>query len=227
MMQGCESSRDSVRSRRLLRGRRFPTAIIGWALLAASAGAASGAQAPVPPSSQPASPLPQPRTSGQRIAVNPASIVVDDGDTVAIRWSGSDLEEVRILGIDSPETRHIEHNLPYAQAFGEEARAFALGAFANADRIEVLRASMLDPFGRTLAYVFIDGRNYSTLIIEARLAEESVTRYGDNGMPAPAADVLAAARAQGPLPFESPAIFRARMAALTEWLKARNAYPPP
>lgn len=167
----------------------------------------------------------QPRPHSTRVAVPAALLVVDDGDTVSIRWNEKDEEIVRILGIDSPETRHVEHNLPYAQPFGEEARAFALGAFAAAGRIEVMRAATVDPFGRTLAYLFIDGRNYSTMIVRARLAAESITQFGDNGFPKEAAEVMDAAKVQGPLPFEAPHIFRARMRELSAWLRARGEYP--
>jgi micrococcal nuclease len=168
---------------------------------------------------------PQPRPHGIRALVPAALVHVDDGDTVVIRWSDKDEEIVRILGIDAPETRHVEHNLPYAQPFGEKARAFALGAFAAGGRIELLRAATLDPYGRTLGYLFIDGRNYSTLIVRARLAAESITAFGDNGFPKEAAEVMDAAKAQGPLPFEPPHVFRARMRELTTWLKARGEYP--
>ncbi|CAN5560390.1 hypothetical protein BH23ACI1_BH23ACI1_18030 [soil metagenome] len=170
-------------------------------------------------------PTPQPKPQGTRVAVPAALLQVDDGDTVSIRWSDTDEEIVRILGIDAPETRHVEHNLPYAQPFGDEARAFALGAFAAAGRIELLRAATVDPFGRTLGYLFIDGRNYSTMIVRARLAAESITQFGDNGFPKEAAEVRDAAKAQGPLPFEPPHVFRARMRELSTWLKARGEYP--
>jgi micrococcal nuclease len=168
---------------------------------------------------------PQPRGHSTRVPVAPASIEVDDGDTVFVRWSASDVETVRILGIDAPETRHLEHNLPYAQPFGEEARAFALGAFAAAGRVELLRAATLDPFGRTLGYLFLNGANYSTMIVAARLAAESISQFGDNGFPAEAAEVMAAARQQGPLPFEPPHVYRARMRELSTWMKARGEYP--
>jgi len=151
---------------------------------------------------------------------------VDDGDTVTIRWAAGEVETVRILGIDCPETRHPEHNIPYDQPFGPEARAFAEGVFAAAQRVEILRASMVDPYGRTLAYLFVDGRNYSTLVISARLAVESVTAFGDNGLPAEAAAVMAAAKAAGPVAFEPPHIYRARMREVSDWLKARGLDAP-
>jgi micrococcal nuclease len=184
-------------------------------------------QPTTPPPATPSQPAakPQPRPHGERVLVAPRLVEVDDGDTVLVRWSANDVETVRILGIDAPETRHLEHNLPYAQPFGDEARAFALGAFGTASGIELARAATLDPFGRTLGYLFLDGRNYSTAIVEARLAVESVSRFGDNGFPAEAAEVLAAGKAQGPLPFEPPHVYRARMRELTEWMKARGLYP--
>jgi micrococcal nuclease len=159
------------------------------------------------------------------VAVDPALVVVDDGDTAVVRWPSGDVETVRILGIDTPETRHLEHDLPFDQSFGLEARAFARGAFASATRIELLRAGTLDPFGRSLGYLFLNGRNYSLLVIAARLAEESVTRYGDNGFKAEAAEVLAAAQAAGPMPFEPPGGFRARMREVAKAMRARGEYP--
>ena len=166
-----------------------------------------------------------PRPSGVRVAVSPKLVSVDDGDTVAIRWSRGDVETVRILGIDTPETRHVAHDIPFDQPFGPEARAFAQGVFANAQSVELLRAKTLDPYGRTLAYVFVNGANYSLLVLAAALAEESVTRYGDNGFAKEAAEVLAAAKTAGPLAFESPGAYRARMRDLSKALKARGEYP--
>jgi endonuclease YncB( thermonuclease family) len=206
---------------------REPTLNLGRAIVAvALAIAAFSAQAAQSPRPEPRpSPSPQPRPHGQRVAVDPARVETDDGDTIVIRWSGGDLETVRILGIDTPETRHLEHEIPYDQAFGPEARAFARGAFAAAARIELLRAAILDPYERTLGYVFVNGKNYSALVVAAGLAEESVSRSGDNGLPREAAEVMAAARAAGPLPFEPPASYRARMRELSRWLKERGRYP--
>lgn len=170
-------------------------------------------------------PKPQTRTHSTRVAVDPALVEIDDGDTAVVRWPNGDVETVRMLGIDAPETRHPEHDLPYGQPFGEEARAFGLGAFAASQRVEVLRAATLDPYGRTLGYFFIDGENYSVLILRARLAEETVSRFGDNGLAKEAAEVVAAARNAGPLAFESPGTFRTRMREVSRWMKGRGIYP--
>jgi len=170
-------------------------------------------------------PAPQKRPHGTRIAVDPARIVVDDGDTVLIRWGAKDEERVRILGIDTPETRHLEHDIPYDQPQGPEALAFARGAFAAASDIQLLRASTADPYGRSLGYLFLNARNYSTLVVRSRLAYESISQFGDNGFPVEAAEVLAAAKAAGPLPFEPPHVFRRRMGALSRAMKANGIYP--
>ena len=164
-------------------------------------------------------PSPQTRPHSMRVSVDPLRIQVDDGDTVVIQWSKDDREIVRILGIDTPETRHLEHNLPYAQSFGPEARAFAQGSFAVATQVELLRASTIDPYGRTLGYLFLNRRNYSVLVVQARLSAETVTFYGDNGLPNEAAEVLAAAKTAGPVPFEPPHVFRGRMRDVSKWMK--------
>lgn len=151
-----------------------------------------------------------------RVGIPRDRVVVDDGDTIDITWAAADTETVRILGIDTPETQHVAHRIPYDQPFGREARAFARGAFSMADSIEVVRAETKDPFGRTLAYIFLDGRNYSELVLRAGLAVESVSAYGDNGFPEEAKRMLEAARAAGPVPFENPAEYRRRMRRVAE-----------
>jgi micrococcal nuclease len=169
----------------------------------------------------------QTRPHGQRIKVDPALIKVEDGDGVDIHWGSGDTEIVRILGIDTPEVRRLEHNLPYDQAFGPEARSFAQGAFAAATEIELLRSPTLDPYGRTLAYLFINGRNFSVMVIKARYSAETVSHYGDNGLPKESAEIMAAAKEAGAslLPFEPPHLYRARMRTLTNALKQSGQFP--
>jgi micrococcal nuclease len=209
---------------------RFGGTLIGLGLVMLVMGQASAprAQEARPPSATPApAPKPQARPHGQRVKVDPAAIKVEDGDGVNIQWGGNDIEIVRILGIDTPEVRRLEHNLPYDQPFGPEARAFGQGAFAAATDVELLRSPTLDPYGRTLAYLFINGRNYSVMVINARYSGETVSHYGDNGLAKEAAEVTAAATASGasPLAFEPPYQYRARMKAVTNAMKQTGQYP--
>lgn len=167
----------------------------------------------------------QNRPAGARVAIPADRIEVDDGDTVTIDWPDGDRETIRILGIDTPETQHVDHNIPYDQAFGREAAGFAKGAFAVAGKVEILRSSTKDPYGRTLGYIFLDGRNYSVLIIRARLAAETVSHYGDNGFPEEASECLTAARESGPVPFEPPHEYRKRMREVTDWMRGHGLLP--
>jgi micrococcal nuclease len=90
-----------------------------------------------------------------------------------------------------------------------------------------LRSPTLDPYGRTLAYLFINGRNFSVTVIKARFSGETVSHYGDNGLPKEAAEITAAAKEAGAnlLPFEPPHLYRARMRTLTNALKAAGQFP--
>lgn len=171
-------------------------------------------------------PAEQPRPHGRLVAVPIEALRIDDGDTLKIVWAEGDEEVVRILGIDTPETRHDEHDIPFDQPFGREAAAFARGAFATAEKAELLRAATLDSHGRTLGYVYVNGKNFSALILRAGLAVESVSAFGDNGFPQQAAECLKAANAAGPVPFEPPHVFRKRMRAVAERMRAEGLLPP-
>ena len=160
-----------------------------------------------------------------RVAVPKESLYFDDGDSVVIRWPGGEPETVRMLGMDTPEVLHLEHNLPYPQPFGEEAAGFLSGCVAVADKIELLRSGQKDTFGRTLGYLYVNGKNVSALMLSARLAVENVSRYGDNGLAAQAAECVAAAKAAGPVAFEDPHLYRQRMRAVSTWLKKHGLYP--
>jgi len=168
----------------------------------------------------------QARPHGVRVPVPNEAIRVDDGDTIVIAWSQTQVETVRMLGIDAPETQHVEHDVPFDQPFGPEARAFVQGVLAVAERVELVRAAMLDTYGRTLGYVFVNGTNVSVLMLSAKLAVETVSVFGDNGLPEPAAACVAAAAAAGPVPFESPYLYRKRMREVAERMRADGLLPP-
>ena len=143
------------------------------------------------------------RPHGARVLVPADALRVMDGDTAEIHWSAVDVETVRVLGIDTAELfgskgRHALRNRPPMTARGAEARGFGRGAFALDRRVELLRSANLDRYRRTLGYFFLDGRNYSVLVIEAGLSRETITHYGDNGLPAEADEVRKARRREAP-----------------------------
>jgi micrococcal nuclease len=159
----------------------------------------------------------------QRRPVEKSRLRFDDGDTVDILWDGGEKETVRLLGIDTPEIAHPEHKLPVAQPYGERAAGFLEGCLARSEKLELLDRGQKDPYGRTLGYLFLDGRNYSVLVLEAGLATESVSQFGDNGFPVEAAACLEAARKPGPLPFEPPHEWRKRFRVFVDHRRAGSA----
>ena len=163
------------------------------------------------------------RTTLERVSVDPALIDVGDGDTVTILWSDEDSERMRILGIDTPEVAHHSMGWYDDQPYGPEATAFAEGVFAMAETVELLRAAEPDGYGRTLGYLFVNGLNYSVLVVKAGYATETVTHYGDNGLLEPSEAVLAASRTVGPVAFEAPYKFRKRMRELNDWREEQEA----
>ncbi|MDQ0096048.1 thermonuclease family protein [Paeniglutamicibacter psychrophenolicus] len=79
---------------------------------------------------------------------------VIDGDTIVADLSGTETT-VRLLNIDTPETKHPDKPV---QCLGAEATEFTKSLLAPGDRIELAYdVSRLDPYGRTLAGVYKDG----------------------------------------------------------------------
>ncbi len=93
---------------------------------------------------------------------------VVDGDTVRIRIAGqSDVEAVRLIGIDTPET-HGPGGL--RECFGEEATRRLEELLPEGSGVRVVRdAEPRDRFGRLLAYVY---RRKDDLFVNLTMAEE-------------------------------------------------------
>ena len=119
---------------------------------------------------------------------------VVDGDTVDVLDNDRGRLRVRILGINTPETK------PPAQCGGLEATGFAEAALL--DKRVVLVADPTqdarDRYGRTLAYVQVDGRDYSVMAAAAGVGRAYV--FDRENPPARAGEIAAAqaaARAAG------------------------------
>lgn len=106
---------------------------------------------------------------------------VIDGDTIQVLNSEGKEETVRMLLVDTPESVHPDKT---PQMFGKEASDFTK-KHLQGKKITLEKGVIdKDRYGRTLAYVFVDGINFNKRLIEkgyARVAyvQEPNTKYLD------------------------------------------------
>ncbi|MCB0129139.1 MAG: thermonuclease family protein, partial [Caldilineaceae bacterium] len=105
---------------------------------------------------------------------------VRDGDTVEVRFSDGREEAIRLLDVDTPETKHPTKAV---QCYGPEASNHTkerLCGDPSGDTclgIEVqIEATGTDRYGRTLGYLWINGELYN-----AELTWLGLARYNDYG----------------------------------------------
>ena len=85
------------------------------------------------------------------VASNAVVTHIDDGDTIDVRV-GATTERVRLIGIDTPETK--KPNTPI-QCFGREASAFTAAFLPIGTAVRLERdVEPRDPYHRLLAYVY-------------------------------------------------------------------------
>jgi micrococcal nuclease len=100
-------------------------------------------------------PVPAPAASEELILVER----VVDGDTLVL--AGGD--RVRLIGVDTPETHHPTKPV---QPFGPEAYEFTRG-MVEGKRVQLQfdPGETKDRYGRTLAYVYVDGEFLNEILI--------------------------------------------------------------
>lgn len=86
---------------------------------------------------------------------------VIDGDTLAFGR-----ERVRIANLDAPDVGSHAH-CALEQRRGEAARAFARSVIRRAAVVQVVDRQGLDRYGRTLARVMVDDRDFGRVMIAA------------------------------------------------------------
>jgi micrococcal nuclease len=109
---------------------------------------------------------PGPAAATDRVAGSVTHVA--DGDTIGVAIGGRD-EEVRMIGVDTPETVDPEEPV---QCFGPQASDFT-HRLLEGTRVELgFDVEHRDVYGRLLAYVYLpDGR-----LVEAILARRGLAR---------------------------------------------------
>lgn len=130
----------------------------------------TGAAAPAPPT--PAVPQPVLTTSTAPRVLNAQARItrVVDGDTIKVRFSNGVRTTVRLIGIDTPETK--KPGTP-VQCGGRDAtaRMKKLGFRGGKGRMVTVRTDptqdLTDRYGRTLAYVSAQGTDFGRTMISS------------------------------------------------------------
>ncbi len=121
-----------------------------------------------PPRPEPAQPppiaTPPAETERSTPGVRATLVSVTDGDTIKVRTGGK-VERVRLIGIDTPETKNSPRG---PQPFAEEATAAVTRLLGGGELILRLDAEERDRYGRLLAYVYADD---GTFVNEAMIRE--------------------------------------------------------
>lgn len=83
-------------------------------------------------------------------------VSVSDGDTFTVEVGGAK-EKVRLIGVDTPETKHPTKGV---QCWGPEASDFTKSVLTKGTRVRLVRdIEARDRYGRLLAYVYLADTN--------------------------------------------------------------------
>jgi len=130
------------------------------------------------------------RDRGPAEAIATVTRVVD-GDTVEARI-GSEVEDVRYIGVDTPET--VKPGTP-VQCFGPRASAFNHRLVEGRRVRLVFGAERRDAYGRLLAYVYLGRRFVNAALVRRGLARSLTIPPNDRFAPLLRGLELRAARA--------------------------------
>ncbi|MBO8159597.1 thermonuclease family protein [Thermosyntropha sp.] len=87
---------------------------------------------------------------------------VIDGDTIVIDYNGKE-EKVRMIGVDTPETKHPRKGVEF---YGKEASEFTRNLLEGEKVKLVFDVQERDKYGRLLAYVYKDDVMVNELLIK-------------------------------------------------------------
>ena len=95
-------------------------------------------------------------------------VAVTDGDTIEVVGPDGDHDRVRLLGVDTPETKHPTEPVG---CFGPEATAYTTHRLAGRSVRLESDVETRDQYGRRLAYVIVDGERFNDELLRRGYAE--------------------------------------------------------
>ncbi len=105
---------------------------------------------------------------------------VVDGDTVKVELLNGKEETVRLILVDTPETKHPQLKV---QPFGPEASDYTTEHLTNQEVTLEFDAEERDRYGRLLAYIWVDSKLFNEELVAKGLARVAVfppnTKYVD------------------------------------------------
>lgn len=105
---------------------------------------------------------------------------VVDGDTLKVKMLNGKTDRVRLLLVDTPETKHPKLGV---QPFGPEASAYTKKRLEGQEITLEFDVQERDQYGRLLAYIWIDNELYNEELLAKGLARVAVfppnTKYVD------------------------------------------------
>jgi len=112
--------------------------------------------------------------SGPLLASEHRVIRVVDGDTIVVNYQGKP-EKVRLLCVNTPESVHPDkkQNIPMGKIASDYAKERLNGKYVDLE----LEGKLRGKYGRLLAYVFVDGRNFNLELVRQGLSPY-YTKYG-------------------------------------------------
>jgi micrococcal nuclease len=116
---------------------------------------------------------------------------VHDGDTITIRDGSTELT-IRLVGIDAPETSGKKREP--GQPFSQQATKHLAGLVLN--KVVGIKEYGHDRYGRTLAVVFLEGKNINLEMVKAGLAEVYRGGHAPGFDPAPYEEAEKKAKAE-------------------------------
>ena len=94
-----------------------------------------------------------------------------DGDTIIVEGGGGRIEDVRLLGIDTPET--VDPRRPVG-CYGPQASRYAKHLLTGRRVTLIYDRELHDRYGRFLAYIYLDGP--PRVFVDARLVQLGYAR---------------------------------------------------